>query len=657
MQSDDTEPTRQQAASIPTTTTITTDKTNASAELTTLSRSQVHIALDPVEHALLAALSATAHAYNTGLIALSPDGQTAAVVASSQKPSRTTTVAPPPAETLVFRVAGGWVRDKLLQLSTHDVDIAVNILTGTQAALLVKEYLEHLQTNSDSSNQLLTIGKIGVIAANPAQSKHLETATVRIGTIDVDFSNLRGKELYQTDSRIPTVAIGSALDDAMRRDFTLNALFYNLSSGAVEDWTGRGLDDLIAGRLVTPVDPLQTLVDDPLRVLRAIRFGVRYRFLLDAALEAAARNSTIHEALHLKVSRERVGKELESMLSGKGANQVLALQTMSRLHLAGCVFCLPVVGQNRVTSIRGCIAGHEYNGSDHNGTEASHIRELGWEESLRFLEIFVLVQRAYDEDKRACPATRSYDKRLTAVAAFLLPFRHLTYRENSKDRGMFALSFVFRYSIKFKNADDQFITGIGQTLDDMVSLLTRASSKESTTDNDQPIVDRLEAGLVLQSAKELWVTSLLLATVLKVAEQNLQISSTHQPGSSTTDWTRLSVQLYHAILDSNLDGCWKMKPLLDGNALIKTLSLSQGPLVRTYHSEQYRWMLVNPEGSLAACVAHLHAFKRKCEEDTETDVVGRSNGTGKTTMSLQGTKQTTDPHHFSKRIHTHNLEL
>ena len=73
--------------------------------------------------------------------------------------------------------------------------------------------------------------KIGVIGANPSQSKHLETATMNIHGIDVDFVNLRAEEVYEANSRIPTSQtrmFGTPLEDALRRDFTINSLFYNI---------------------------------------------------------------------------------------------------------------------------------------------------------------------------------------------------------------------------------------------------------------------------------------------------------------------------------------------------------------------------------------------------------------------------------------------
>lgn len=134
----------------------------------------------------------------------------------------------------VLRVAGGWVRDKLLGRDSDDVDIALDTLKGRAFADLVNSYerdhghVEHA---------------VGVIKANPEQSKHLETATMQLGDPPrwVDFVNLRA-ETYSADAdhRIPTdVQFGSPTQDAERRDFTINALFYNIGEQKVEDFTGR----------------------------------------------------------------------------------------------------------------------------------------------------------------------------------------------------------------------------------------------------------------------------------------------------------------------------------------------------------------------------------------------------------------------------------
>ena len=132
----------------------------------------------------------------------------------------------------VIRIVGGWVRDKVLGMESDDIDIALDDVSGADFAERVLAYLKA---------QGVETSKLAVIERNPEQSKHLETATMKVEGVSVDFVGLRAEE-YAAGSRIPEVRLGTAEEDALRRDLTINALFYRVDTGAIEDLTGRGLD-------------------------------------------------------------------------------------------------------------------------------------------------------------------------------------------------------------------------------------------------------------------------------------------------------------------------------------------------------------------------------------------------------------------------------
>ncbi|CAE7941303.1 CCA1, partial [Symbiodinium sp. KB8] len=180
--------------------------------------------------------------------------------------------------------------------------------------------------------------RVAVIQANPEQSKHLETATTKVHGKEVDFVNLRCEE-YAEDSRIPTTKFGSPLDDALRRDFTVNAMFYNVNDGVIEDYTGRGFVDLKAGVIRTPLEPRTTLLDDPLRALRAVRFASRYAFTVVPELLACMASVEVRQALEDKVSRERVGSEVEGMLLSD--RPIGALRMLRQVGLLSTVLTPP----------------------------------------------------------------------------------------------------------------------------------------------------------------------------------------------------------------------------------------------------------------------------------------------------------------------------
>lgn len=238
----------------------------------------------------------------------------------------------------VLRFTGGWVRDKLLGVGSHDIDVGISSMTGHQFGNALKEYLdipENLEKykkglpNGEIHDAIVSIHKID---ANPEKSKHLETVTTKIFGLDIDLVNLR-KETYTDDSRNPQMEFGTAVEDALRRDATINAMFYNLNESCLEDLTEQGLEDMKKKIIRTPLEPYQTFKDDPLRVLRLIRFASRLEYSIDEEAEKAMRNKDISDALKLKISKERVGTELEKMLRGKSTSTAVSL----------CLFFLPLL--------------------------------------------------------------------------------------------------------------------------------------------------------------------------------------------------------------------------------------------------------------------------------------------------------------------------
>lgn len=119
--------------------------------------------------------------------------------------------------------------------------------------------------------------------------------------------------------------IGTPEEDALRRDITINTLFYNVHTRLVEDHTHLGLSDLSQKLIRTPLEPLQTFRDDPLRVLRSIRFASRFGYTLVDDVVAAIKNAEILDALRTRISRERVGIELEKMLKGPDPHESITL--------------------------------------------------------------------------------------------------------------------------------------------------------------------------------------------------------------------------------------------------------------------------------------------------------------------------------------------
>lgn len=231
---------------------------------------------------------------------------------------------------VIIRYAGGWVRDKILQKPSHDVDIAISSLSGHEFAMQFAAYLK-------AHHPDLKTGSITKILANPEKSKHLDTATSKFMSLDLDFVQLR-TESYGSGSRTPDViGVGTLQEDAQRRDCTMNALYYNVHTRSIEDPTQQGLTDLSRGVITTPMAPEKTFLDDPLRVLRCIRFASQFNFTIEENTFSAMKRDDVRSALKDKVVKERVGTEVLKMMKGIEPNK--ALEALYSRNLYNVVFC------------------------------------------------------------------------------------------------------------------------------------------------------------------------------------------------------------------------------------------------------------------------------------------------------------------------------
>ncbi len=189
-------------------------------------------------------------------------------------------------------VVGGYVRDLLLQRHSKDIDF-VTVGSGIEVATAVAEELgkgAHL-------NVFRTYG----------------TAQVRKGDLELEFVGAR-RESYRSDSRNPIVEDGTLDDDLARRDFTINAMAISVNAANFGELVDRydGITDLYEKIIRTPLDPDITFSDDPLRMMRAVRFATQLDFeIYPTTLEAIACNASRIEI----ITRERIMDELMKIMA------------------------------------------------------------------------------------------------------------------------------------------------------------------------------------------------------------------------------------------------------------------------------------------------------------------------------------------------------
>jgi tRNA nucleotidyltransferase/poly(A) polymerase len=553
----------------------------------------------------------------------------------------------------VLRAAGGWVRDKLLGLPSDDIDIAIDNQTGSEFAADVNQYL---------LNHGLETHTVAVIHANPEQSKHLETARMKILDLELDFVNLR-TESYTTHSRIPNIAeeFGTPLEDALRRDFTINSLFYNLHTQQIEDFTGHGLDDLQIGILRTPLDAAVTFTDDPLRMLRAVRFSSRFNYRLHETIVEVASQTETHEALHLKVSKERQLKEISGCFSAQLCRPILAITTLHRLGLFPTVFNVP-----SFELLTGDLQAEASN------SLFESIGELleRWQ-SLSFQCSFwtnCLLHLLSIASTPSCSSTAEATASLDLSAATLFPTSRYPIESfsSSEQRGPLWLpidlltapmndiplsqsttlhcseifwtccvSSLAGVSVKEKKGkpillaqavlrdslkvDNDTLKAVGLSLQAALSFraIFPSFSGELEKLSSEEISNLRESlGLILRDCRSYWRAALVIACSL-----TLSINSMSPPGAATalalSVGTSVELTPHHleiiqryrhigaTVMSLHLDEIWTSKPHYDGDALVAELAMKRGPLLGKIIEKQFRWQLRYPQRPREECLEYL----------------------------------------------------
>jgi len=582
------------------------------------------------------------------------------------------------APSTTLRVAGGWVRDKLLQtpsfspprslpsgiyepshLSKHpskgrkgtsillsatthplDIDIALDDMLGREFADLLNLYLAERGEATVS---------VGTILRNPEKSKHLETATMKVGQFWIDFVNLRAEE-YAGDSRIPELMrIGTAEEDALRRDLTINALFYNINTGEIEDLTGRGLYHLSRGVICTPLPPLTTLLDDPLRILRSVRFAARLRFSMSDELRGAARDERVRTALRQKVSRERIGGEVDLMFRSR--DPVGAMRLIHNLDLTSVVF---PVGEREFYE-RGLAllsTTHDYLVDCQRerprwcerkvAEEGGEVVLIDDEEARRLLWYASFLKPLWDHtkgEKKDGNLSRRAGKKAHQSTIMKLMIDEL--KRPAKDAE--AVEKIIKAADDFHHMVDFGGAQLSARTVLLNDIKIKGHKCSMMAENGVPVeVDcemiqdplwmqamdyRLSCASIMSRVGGLWRAGMVLALSEQLASLNnggeFDIAIEGDVIEQSHEEVRQGIITQHdavaaSIVQLGLVGIQHQKPLIDGRDIKQPHvlpNIPNGPIFRDVMDEQVKWMRKHPNGGKRALVRYLKGlYPEYCEK-------------------------------------------
>lgn len=479
-----------------------------------------------------------------------------------------------PVNRITLRITGGWVRDKLLGNPSHDIDIGIDNCSGESFVFGLKDWIDESSVSENiviDDNNEKKISKIHKIKKNPDKSKHLETCTTKLFGLDIDFVNLRS-ESYTDDSRIPSITTGTSVEDAYRRDATLNALFFNLSSMEIEDLTGKGLKDLADGILRTPLEPRRTFLDDPLRCLRLIRFASNYGFKIEKNVLDTMKGEDIKIALDTKISRERIGVEIKKMIINKrGVIGVLnAFELIKEVNFS-CIFDL---GDTDVPK--------DWFKDNEKHLNYDILRSI--DNILKYLiPLIDLKIINFDEILKD-----DNDKIIFYSSLILNHWRDEKVKVGKKENYVSLFCVLNGIKMPLKVADN-------------VSLILKNIENIRINMNKFNEFDRSEiAENFILPYGDKWELNLLVNYCLEYFE--VDNNDNDKINSISIKYEKL----FQSIIDLKLEYIFKQQVLLNGKDLMKIVNKKPGPWLKPITEKLFKWQLNNPTCTKENMIEYLH---------------------------------------------------
>lgn len=455
--------------------------------------------------------------------------------------------------TEVFAV-GGAIRDLLIgKTGIDDIDIMVTT-SGKDFAYLVTDYIGAKSPH--------------VIKENPEKSKNIETVKSNLtlpsgAKIEVDFAQARS-EVYTDNSRVPDTKPATPEEDMLRRDFTINAIAFRIYPypQEIKDFTGKGIQDLIANTIRTPQNPLKTFKEDPLRILRCIRFSSKYSFTIDPATYEAMKDPSLKEDIRKKVSKERIGAEIKKMLSNKNPTKAISL-----LKETGLLSDI----------LEEALKGSKYEGKmshlDMNQDNPNHTLSL-WEHTMQVVSHILEKYPEADDEKKVVLVLSALCHDLGKLYNDIQKKKEGTDKYPGHDKGYTTYVGHEEESAEIANLILRFLK-LESYMQQVSGLARYHMQPHSLVRNDASGSKALRKFI-----RRLGELSLNWLDVFNLSVADAYSKSKEIDPSVVQNYKELENSLNEALLSLSVKTDEKIKSILDGNEIMSILGIKPGPKMK-----------------------------------------------------------------------------
>lgn len=332
------------------------------------------------------------------------------------------------------------------------------------------------------------------------------------------------------------------------------------------------------------MEPLQTFLDDPLRILRVIRFATRFNFkMVDEILEAV-KDPKIKDALKAKVSFERIGRETDQMMEGNNPEGSIEYFYDFKIFSHILKFpetCEELQDEEKVNDLTYCslkvcqILGKLFREIKSN----SSFMSIDWPEEDALKEI----------------------QKNTFYSGILVPFKDYDYTitKSGKTKTDKVFSYVMYESLKQPNKGKTFATVCLSNLDRFIQL-TNSSH-----------FDVVDVGTAVKDLGEFLKPTILLSIATEYYNNELTDKSSDIDKETLLNYIQKYETFFCKMKEHKLENAHHIKPLLNGKDLMKLYSIGGGPILRKLTDEVFKWQLENPEGTKEQLETYLTENKER----------------------------------------------